>query len=227
MKEELDNKLVQDFPLLYRDRYGDMSSTCMVWGFPGDGWEPLIRELSGKLEKMIKEFYEKNQFITDCSCCGDERKDHYGYLSYNPGKCLAIHKVAKIQHPRWLSWPHRFSESAAKRFLKKMFSRLTLKITNLVGFVWFKRQTCWCDKYDPAIPRASQVKEKFGTLRFYMSSHLDGMDELIDEAERKSEVTCENCGKSGESRGDLGWVLTLCDGCHRSHKKSQKWKTKT
>jgi hypothetical protein len=50
MNEYLDRTLVADFPILYGQRYGDMRETCMVWGFPGDGWEPLIRDLSTQLE---------------------------------------------------------------------------------------------------------------------------------------------------------------------------------
>lgn len=61
-------------------------------------------------------------------------------------------------------------------------------------------------------PRAVQVKEKFGTLRFYMGGYVEPMDELIDEAERLSEVTCEVCGKPGTLRGK-SWVQTLCNEC--------------
>lgn len=60
--------------------------------------------------------------------------------------------------------------------------------------------------------RASQVKEKYATLRFYMSSQTDEMDYLIGEAERKSAVTCEECGAKGKVRGD-GWYYTSCDDC--------------
>jgi hypothetical protein len=52
MKKELDEALCRDFPNLYRDRNGNMQDTCMCWGFPGDGWEPLIRALSEKLEPL-------------------------------------------------------------------------------------------------------------------------------------------------------------------------------
>lgn len=61
-------------------------------------------------------------------------------------------------------------------------------------------------------PRAAQVKEKFGTLRFYMSSATEEMDAIIGEAERKSAITCEECGKTGRLR-EGGWLLTLCDDC--------------
>ena len=62
------------------------------------------------------------------------------------------------------------------------------------------------------LPRASQVKEKFGTLRFYMSSSTDEMHKLIDEAEAKSAVTCEECGKPGRLHG-TGWYSTSCLDC--------------
>lgn len=60
--------------------------------------------------------------------------------------------------------------------------------------------------------RAAQVKEKWGTLRFYMSSHLAGMDAAIDEAEAESARVCEDCGKPGELRSG-GWIRTLCNDC--------------
>jgi len=61
-------------------------------------------------------------------------------------------------------------------------------------------------------PRASQVKEKFGGLRFYMTSATDEMWDLIDEAEGKSYTICEDCGQPGKERPG-GWIKTLCDRC--------------
>ena len=40
----------------------------------------------------------------------------------------------------------------------------------------------------------TQVKEKFGSLRFYVSSACDEIYELILRAEVKSKATCEGCG---------------------------------
>lgn len=64
---------------------------------------------------------------------------------------------------------------------------------------------------------ASQVKEKFGTLRFYMSSETDEMSKFIQEAENKSGITCEKCGDKGHLRSD-GWMKTLCDKCNEERK---------
>jgi hypothetical protein len=50
MHPDLDSALERDFPCLYRDRRGDTRETRMCDGFPGDGWEPLIRRMSEELE---------------------------------------------------------------------------------------------------------------------------------------------------------------------------------
>lgn len=63
--------------------------------------------------------------------------------------------------------------------------------------------------------RASQVKEKYGTLRFYMTSETAEMSALINEAEAKSEVTCEFCGADGSISEIGGWVKTLCSSCRK------------
>jgi len=58
--------------------------------------------------------------------------------------------------------------------------------------------------------QATQVKEKFGTLRFYTNYHDDAVEAMIAEAERKSEVTCDVCGQPGEMRSD-GWLSVRCE----------------
>ena len=58
--------------------------------------------------------------------------------------------------------------------------------------------------------KAIQVKEKYATLRYYMTSGTDKMYALINEAELKSEITCEVCGNPGKIRG-RSWVYTACD----------------
>jgi hypothetical protein len=61
----------------------------------------------------------------------------------------------------------------------------------------------------------SQIKEKYGTLRFYMYSETDAISDMIWEAEEKSGLTCENCGKPGQTRWDCSWVHTTCDECEK------------
>jgi len=60
-----------------------------------------------------------------------------------------------------------------------------------------------------------QVKEKFGTLRFYAScpegTNFTKFDGLITTAELASAITCERCGRPGTLRNRNGWYKTLCE----------------
>ena len=55
-----------------------------------------------------------------------------------------------------------------------------------------------------------QVKEKFGTLRFYIGQGNDEIYNLISKAEKASAKTCIDCGEEGERYYD-GWILPLCE----------------
>lgn len=59
--------------------------------------------------------------------------------------------------------------------------------------------------------RVSQVKEKYGSLRFYMDSSTNEMDDLIEEYEDRSTRVCETCGKPGQIDNSTGWVSTTCE----------------
>lgn len=137
MKKELDEALVKDFPNLYADRHGNPKNTCMIWGFPGDGWESIIRKLSEKIEAFILSLPEENR----------------------------------------REW------------------------------------------------KAEQVKEKFGGLRFYMSLHSPEVESWIEDAEKKSLITCETCGAPGSLRKN-GWWKIRCDDCEISFYKLKKEKNK-
>ena len=73
-------------------------------------------------------------------------------------------------------------------------------------------------------PKAFQVKEKFGGLRFYMTCGTDEISDLISEAQALSLKTCEECGQPGWAR-IVGRVHTLCDYCHENWDKirAKKW----
>lgn len=109
MTPNLDNYLVDKYPLIFRDRYRSMSETAMCWGFScADGWFDLI----------------------DVLCELSTR-----YLETRP--------------------------ELTKEFY------------------------------------AVQVKEKFGTLRFYESVGTDYLFTLSEAAEEISEYVCEECGAPG------------------------------
>ena len=64
-----------------------------------------------------------------------------------------------------------------------------------------------------------QVKEKYGTLRFYAEYPYNATREVVEQmhacirrAEDASEVTCELCGAAGQLYGDH-WLTTRCEPC--------------
>lgn len=60
-------------------------------------------------------------------------------------------------------------------------------------------------------PNAYQVKEKYGGLKFYMSTATEEMIKLIEEAAKESTTICEMCGDEGELFKHKSWYSTLCD----------------
>lgn len=71
---------------------------------------------------------------------------------------------------------------------------------------------------------ATQVKEKFGTLRFYYDFIYETdnkkltdtiyniVNDIIDIAEMKTKHTCEICGERGTLNNN-DWITCLCDKC--------------
>jgi hypothetical protein len=50
MTKELDERLCQKYPEIFRDRHAPMNQSCMFWGFEcGDGWFALIDTLCSEL----------------------------------------------------------------------------------------------------------------------------------------------------------------------------------
>ena len=83
-----------------------------------------------------------------------------------------------------------------------------------------------------SIPQVTldQVKEKFGTLRFYYSGGDDYISGMVTLAESMSGVTCEECSAPAETHGK-GWVRTICTPCEeqreaRRAKELEEWEMK-
>jgi formylmethanofuran dehydrogenase subunit E len=62
-----------------------------------------------------------------------------------------------------------------------------------------------------------QIKEKYASLRVYLSYETDEISDLIEEYTKKSTITCEVCGEPGSVREDRHWYKTLC------HKHFEEW----
>ena len=134
MDTQLEKNLLERYPLILQDMYGDCKETCMCWGIEtGNGWYNLLDMLMG-----------------------------------------------------YLQWQ-----------------------TNN-------------NNYPQVI--ASQIKEKYGGLRFYYSTeggasedYDNNISTIIDYVSYLSEHTCEDCGKKGKKRKG-SWIVTLCDDCNNNNK---------
>jgi hypothetical protein len=73
--------------------------------------------------------------------------------------------------------------------------------------------------FDEKRDKITQIKEKFGTIRVYVSfdQSLDGGIERMERIRKamneadKSARTCETCGKSGHLVVTEGWIMSRCE----------------
>lgn len=70
----------------------------------------------------------------------------------------------------------------------------------------------------PRSVTVQQVKEKYGTLRFYCSGGDESFNLLVTFAEQLSGFICEACGKEGKLIIIRGWYMTRCKECERKEK---------
>ncbi len=162
MNRHYDRYLVKKYAPMFRDRYGDMRTTAMCWGFEvGDGWFNIIDTLC---RLMCSEWLFA--------------KEQYDYLQTRVGK------------PKYdFGKEHEGGDIVTEGDVAK--ARATM------------------EEEEAKIPVVTQVKEKYGTLRFYVNRATDEQFAMIQFAEAMSARTCEVCGIKGkQSRG--GWVVTRC-----------------
>ena len=69
----------------------------------------------------------------------------------------------------------------------------------------------YLDKY-----RITQIKEKFGGLRWYDNGAPKGVSDIIDKYEQLSYITCITCGKPA-TLVSKGWISPYCNECAESH----------
>ena len=77
------------------------------------------------------------------------------------------------------------------------------------GNGWFDLIWELCEKIEPLVDKefaVEQVKEKFGTLRFYTNAATREVHDIISGYERKSENICEECGKPSKVIKKNGWL---------------------
>lgn len=182
MREELDRLLCERYPKIFRNRNASIN-TPMAWGFEcDDGWFNILEQLCSAIQWHIDQ----------------RRKARADDLRYNRALARAIRgdKEALIAFYCYKDDNERVREWAEKRATEDLSDPEPQA----------RIPTEYCEQIV-----AAQVKEKFGTLRFYYdgqrSEYIRG---LVAMAEAMSAVTCEVCGSPGTLRGGR-WRRTLCD----------------
>jgi len=215
VNNELTQRLVKRFPILYQDYRSPMTQTCMCWGFDhGDGWFEIIWQLSLAIEEelhyswmrergyLLKKSLSRrwNRFIYTISpITHDKRKQEGAGTTEDPYRWVVIEEAERDWLARLTSG--LFSQERSRHYGSKI---ATLQHLGFKAFV-----------HHPYTGFAVvQVKEKYGTLRFYCPA-TPTIDKYIRLAERLSAVTCEDCGKPGQAN-ESGWISTLCGECRNT-----------
>jgi hypothetical protein len=86
------------------------------------------------------------------------------------------------------------------------------------GWFWLIDNLCDCiqtyiDYNDKEQAEALQVKEKYGSLSFNISTMDEMIHGMVYLAESTSNSICEVCGSTEDVSQTQGWIKTLCDKC--------------
>lgn len=227
MNKDLTRKLVQRFPVIYQGFYDSMSETCMCWGFEhGDGWFDIIWQLSlaiedelGYTKRQERSFLRKKRWskrwnkliyrLSPTELDRDKQERQGTGVKGDPIRWVVVEK-AKGDWLRRLACRLFADHSLSTRFPKteqpkrnwfRMGAQVAVGKLQDLGL----KNLVWHPDTGYAV---QQVKEKFGTLRFYAPGN-DRIFRLIGMAEDLSGMTCEACGKRGKLYTD-GWWQTLC-----------------
>lgn len=91
------------------------------------------------------------------------------------------------------------------------------------GDGWLNLLSDLCNELDEVFPDqiiARQVKQKFGTLRFYFkyTGEGDWLDahKVINKYVSQSAHICEECGNKG-NLNNSGWIKCLCKKCEKNN----------
>ena len=201
MKQELDTLLCERYPKLMVNRNLPMQETCMCWGFDcGDGWFNILDQLMGNIQHHIDW----------------KEKQHNWAVKYNE-----MAQAGKSGHAEL------FADLVAKEYADKP--------TISADYI---KERCGDMIKNPLrdvpelVPQVTldQVKEKFGTLRFYYTGGDDVIDGMVRMAESMSGVMCEECSAPAKTHGP-GWIRTICEPCEEARelarqKANEEWKMK-
>jgi hypothetical protein len=180
--QERDKALVKKYPKLYAQRHKSMQETCMCWGFEiGEGWMSIIESLSALIQNHIN----------------GSRRERARHLKYK-----RLYKRAMAGDTRGLEHYYNGRDGNPTSFTKECVARDLEHPPYL-----------WTAETLEACPQVivTQVKEKFGGLRFYYCGGDSYINGAVQLAEYLCEKTCEECGNPATHINQSGWMATLCE----------------
>jgi len=191
----------------------------MCWGFDhGDGWFEIIWQLSLAIEEELAYSWTKKRWLLF-------KKSFFH--SWN----AFVYKLSPVRHDKQIREgsgthedPYRWTiiEKAKGDGLARIASKIFAEGESLNRRTWPYRLRTLGFKAFIHWPNTGlavqQVKEKFGTLRYYCGGS-ETIFKFISLAERLSAVTCEDCGKRGTANNSR-WITTLCEECRGERKQS-------
>jgi hypothetical protein len=160
----------------------------------------MKRELDEELcRKYPLIFADRNKPMTETAMCWgfDCGNGWYNLIDVLCGMLYSDYINAKEKYERTKEW---FEESGhypwrnGRAITPEEVEELRLKMV----------------EEEQLVPVASQVKEKFGGLRFYVNHASEKHYNYITFAENMSYRICEECGAPGNLYTD-GWHTTLCE----------------
>lgn len=146
-------------------------------------------------KKYPKIFADRRKSMTQtCMCWGFSHGDGWFHLIDNLCQSIQSH----IDHHN--EWVEQYGLPAWKEVQEGK-----------------REESEWLKNEPKLIPQlvADQVKEKFGTLRFYCHGGDEQTAGMVELAERLSARICEECGRMDElvNRNSGGWIRTTCPCC--------------
>lgn len=186
MKEQLEKPLMEKYNDIFQNRTKPMSQTCMCWGLEcGDGWYSILDYLCGNLQQIKKEY--------DVQVIADQVKEKYGglrfYYHLDFGK-------------RWTYKP---------RFIKRYIFNFLNKIQNFKCFRVDFSEEYYLDGKKTTKERKGNWSTNKQINAYNCVTNL--VDYYINVSENMCDITCEECGITGATQNQGGWISTLCDKC--------------
>lgn len=197
MKTELQEKLLKKYPHFFRT-----NKKIYI------GKKPMKEEINELLKQ--KEIVEPIQFEFECN-------DGW-YMLLDELMANIDNHLTNVN--RWRKeGEHKF------KFLEKLSHNLRIrsrqkqKIRKMLG-EWIEKNAPRIYK-SPLTINVTQIKEKFGGLRYYYNGGDDEIAGMVSLAENLSYHICENCGSTKDIGYTKGWITTMCRECYEKHSKKE------